>query len=125
MLILLYHLCVEELFPRFMLLVLAILEAFMPIIICFVGIVLVFAAIGCRISANLGSTIVGGLFKAIAYVGKPILKAIGKGVWYLLTAVPSSVFNLSRQSFLQRGMSKSKANIFAFLIAALVVIIII
>lgn len=98
-----------------------ILIVLMPIVVTLAGIMLVCSAAGVRISQNMGSTILKGIFDAIGYIGKKIINAIGWLIRQIVRAIPK-VFHGSRKTFTQMGMSKGKSTLFAVLVTTLVII---
>ena len=124
MLIALYLFIVNVAVPQLGAYANALLEPMMTIVITLAGIVMLFGAVGMRVSNNLGSTIIGGIFRAVGYLGRTFIQAIG---WVLRNAfrlIPS-VFNESRRIFNQLGLNAPLSNIFAVLVVIVFVAIII
>ena len=72
-----------------------------PIILVLAGIVLIFGAVGFSIAKNLGSTIVGGIFRAAAY----LIRQVARGVaWLLINFVKlvPMVFVGTRRAMMRR-----------------------
>ena len=103
--------------PHLGTLVQALSEPLMTVVITLCGIVMIFGAVGLKISENLGSTIVGGFFRAMGYICRTIVSVIG---WIFRRMLPN-VFNGSRRTFRQMGISPFISTILA--IVVLVVII--
>ena len=102
----------------------ALLEPVMVIIITFAGIVIIFGAVGMKISDNLGSTIVGGIFKAIGYICRTIIGAIGWIVRNIFRMIPH-VFNGSRRTFYHLGINALVSNFLSVVVVVIVLAIII
>ena len=102
----------------------ALLEPVMVIVITVAGIVMLFGAAGMKISNNLGSTVVGGIFRAIVYLCRMIFQAIGWIVLNTFRMIPR-VFNGSRRTFNQLGLKAWVSNILAVIVVVIVVAIII
>lgn len=98
-----------------------ILIVLMPIVVTLAGIMLICSAAGVRISQNMGSTILKGIFNAIGYVGKTIVNAIGWLIRQILNIIPK-IFKGSRKTFEQMGVNKGISTLLAVLITAIVVI---
>lgn len=93
----------------------------MPIIVTLAGIMLICSAVGVKISQNMGSTILKGIFDAIGYIGKTIVNAISWLIRQIFSAIPR-VFRGSRKTFEQMGISKGTSTLLAVLVTALVII---
>lgn len=65
MIILFYNFMAEEFLPRLGSYSIATINALMPAIIILVGMVMLLGAVGIKVSNNLGSTIVKGVFGAV------------------------------------------------------------
>lgn len=96
----------------------------MVIVTILAGIVMLFGAVGMRISNNLGATIVGGILRGIGYVCRTIINAIGWILRNTFRMIPR-VFNGSRQVFNQMGMSTVVSNILAVIAVVIFIAIII
>lgn len=123
MLIAVYFFIVNVALPQLGAYANALLEPIMTIVITLAGIVMLFGAVGMRISNNLGSTIVGGIFRAIGYLGRILIEAIGWIIRNTFRMIPR-VFNGSRRTFNQMGMSPVISNVLA-VVAVIVVIAVI
>ncbi|MCI8384185.1 MAG: hypothetical protein HFJ33_04905 [Clostridia bacterium] len=102
----------------------ALLEPIMVMVITLVGIVMLFGAVGMKISNNLGSTIVGGIFKAIAYICQTILRAIGWIIRNIFRIIPR-VFYGSRRTFNQICNNALVSNLLAIIVVIIVLVVII
>ena len=102
----------------------ALLEPVMTIVITLAGIVMLFGAVGLKISNNLGSTIVGGIFRITGYLCHTIIKAIGCIIRYTFRLIPR-VFTESRRAFSQMGLSTLLSNLLSVMVVTIVVAIII
>ena len=85
---------------------------------------MLFGAVGMRISNNLGSTVVGGIFRAIGYICHTIIRAIGWIVRNIFKMIPR-VFNGSRRTFRQIGINALVSNLLAVVVVVIAVAIII
>lgn len=117
MLIALCFFIVNVLLPQIAAYAQAFVELVMVIVITMAGIIMLFGAVGMKISNNLGSTVVSGIFKAIGYTCRTIIKAIGWIARNIFKMIPL-VFNESRRTFRQIGN-----DLISNLLAVLVVII--
>ena len=102
----------------------AILEPIMVIVITFAGIVMLFGAVGMKISSNSGSTVVSGAFRAIGYIGTNLIRLIGRIIRYILTLIPR-VFNGCKKTFNQAGLNDLLCNVFSVIITIVFIAIII
>ncbi len=102
----------------------ALLEPIMVIVITLAGIVMLFGAVGMKISNNLGSTVVDGMFRAIGYICRTIITAIGWIIRNTFRMIPR-VFNGSRRTFNQIGINALVSNILALVVVVIVLAIII
>ncbi len=102
----------------------ALIEPVMVIVITLAGIVILFGAVGMKISNNLGSTVVGGIFRAIGYICRTIITAIGWIIRNIFRMIPR-VFNGSRRTFNQIGINALVSNLLAIVVVVIVLAIII
>lgn len=102
----------------------ALLEPIMVMVITLAGIVMLFGAVGMKISNNLGSTIVDGIFKAIAYICQTILRAIGWIIRNIFRIIPR-VFYGSRRTFNQICNNALVSNLLAIIVVIIVLVVII
>lgn len=102
----------------------ALIEPVMVIVITLAGIVMLFGAVGMKISNNLGSTVVGGIFRAIGYICRTIITAIGWIIRNIFRMIPR-VFNGSRRTFNQIGINALVSNLLAIVVVVIVLAIII
>ena len=77
-----------------------------------------------KISNNLGSTVVGGIFRAIGYICRTIITAIGWIIRNIFRMIPR-VFNGSRRTFNQIGINALVSNLLAIVVVVIVLAIII
>ena len=92
MIILFYNFMTEEFLPRLGSSSIATINALMPCVIMLAGIVILLGAVGIKVSNNLGSTIVKGLFGAIGI----LVHFIWKGIVALLlciTGIIPTIYN--------------------------------
>ena len=120
MLLTLYYLLVNVAVPQMGAYTQALFEPIMLIVISLAGLVMIFGAVGMKISNNLGSTVVGGIFKGIGYFVRIIFKAIAWIFVNTFKMIPR-VFNGTRKSF----KNPVAGTIFAFIAVILFVEIII
>ena len=102
----------------------ALVEPVVIIVIMLAGIVMMLGAVGMKVSNNLGATIANGIFQAIGYVVRIIIQAIGWIIRNTLRLLPR-VFRESRRTFTQMGLNAGLSNLFAVLVTAVVLVIII
>ena len=102
----------------------ALLEPIMMIVITLAGIVMLFGAVGMKISNNLGSTVVGGIFRGIGYLCRALFQVLGWIIRNTFRMVPR-VFNGSRRTFNQIGVNTVISNILAVVVVIAFVAIII
>ena len=124
MLLALFYSITDTLLPQLGAYANALLESMIAIIITLAGIVMIFGAIGIKISNNLGSTIVNGIFHAIGYLFQMIFRAISWIIRETLRLLPR-VFKSSRQAFTQMGLAPLLSNLLAVLSTGVVLAIII
>ena len=84
MLIAAYLFTARTLFPRIVVFINAVTPSFIAILIALAGILLLFAAVGVKVSNGLATTVIGNVFKAIGFIAI----ALGKGIrWIVLGLV--------------------------------------
>lgn len=115
MLIALYFFLINVAMPQIGAYAQALLEPIMVLVITLAGIVMLFGAVGMKISNNLGSTVVGGIFRGIGYLCRTLLQAIGWIIRNTFRMIPR-VFNGSRRTFNQIGLNAVISNIFAVVV---------
>lgn len=124
MLIALCFFIVNVLLPQIAAYAQAFVELIMVIVITMAGIVMLFGAVGMKISNNLGSTVASGIFQAIGYTCRTIIKAIGWIARNIFKMIPP-VFNESRRTFRQIGANDLISNLLAVLVVIIFLAIII
>lgn len=124
MLILLYLFLAKVVLPKLGASAQALLGPVMVIVITMAGIVMLFGAVGLKISNNLASTVVGGIFQAIGYICKQIIKAIG-WIASIICKMIKRAFNESRRCFRQMGLKDCLSNLLAIAVVFMILIIII
>ncbi len=124
MLIALYSAIVNVVIPQIGAYVQGLLDPVMAIIITIAGIVIIFSAVGIKISNNLGSTIVSGIFRAIGYIVRTIFRAIGWIVRNIFRIIPR-VFAESRRTFKGFGLNALASNLLAVVVVVVIIAIII
>ena len=124
MLIALYFFFVNVAVPQISAYAQALLEPIMVIVITLAGIVMLFGAVGMKISNNLGSTVVSGIFRGIGYLCRTLIQAIGWIIRNTFRMMPR-VFNGSRRTFKQLGMNAAVSNILAVVVVIVFVAVII
>ena len=112
MLIALYFFMVNEALPQLGAYAEAMLEPVVTIIIVLAGIVMLFGAVGLNISANLGSTIVGGIFRAMGFLVRSLFRGIGWLISHFFRFIPR-VFTDTRRSFTSMGLNNVLSNLLA------------
>ena len=112
MLIALYFFFVNVAIPQIGVYAQALLEPIMLIVITLAGIVMIFGAVGMKISNNLGATVVGGIFRAIGYLGRSLFQGIGWVIRNTFRMIPS-VFTGSRRTFNELGLNAWLSNVLA------------
>lgn len=102
----------------------ALLAPVMTIVIILFGLIMVFGAIGIRISNNLGSTIFGGIFRGIGFLVRSLFHAIGWIITRTARMIPR-LFVSSRNTYATMGAGNFLRNLLAAItvIAAVAVII--
>ena len=124
MLIALYLVIMNVVIPQLVVYAQALFESVMVIVITLAGIVMLFGAVGMRISNNLGSTVVSGIFRAIGYICRTIIEATAWIVRNIFRMLPR-IFNCSRRTFRQIGVNDLVSNLLAVLVVVVVLVIII
>ena len=124
MLIALYLAIVNVVIPQLGAYAQALLKPVMVIVITLAGIVMLFGAVGMRISNNLGSTVVGGIFRAIGYICQTIIGATAWIVRNIFRMIPR-IFNGSIRTFRQIGVNALVSNLLAVVVVVVVLVIII
>lgn len=102
----------------------ALIEPVMLIVITLAGIVMIFSAVGLKVSNNLGSTVVGGIFGAIGYIGKTIVQALAWIIKSTIRMIPK-VFDKSTRVFDGMGMNPILTNVLSVFVTTMFVILII
>lgn len=125
MIILFYNFMTEEFLPRLGSYSIATINALMPCVIMLAGIVILLGAVGIKVSNNLGSTIVKGVFGTIGILVHFIWKGIVVLFLCIIGIIPT-VYKKS-QSVLSNsiGLSQNISSVLAFIVVALFVIVII
>lgn len=124
MLIALYYFTMKVALPQIGAYAQELLAPVMTIIITLLGIVLLFGVMGMPISNNLGSTVLGGVFKGCGYIGNLLVRAIGWIIRNIFRMIPR-VFTESRRTFRHLGLNTFASNLLAVLTVILVIVIII
>lgn len=110
MLILAYFFIATFVVPQVCNIAPVIFQNTMVVIIILAGIVMLFGAVGMRISTNLGSTIIGGIFRGIG----AIFTMVGRAIRWIVRSIPR-VYTNSRRIFTTWGMSPIAVRILAIL----------
>jgi hypothetical protein len=124
MLIALYIVIVNHLIPTGLAYFNFLVKPTMLIVITMAGLVIIFGAVGFRVSQNLGSTIVEGIFRAIGFVVSHLFWAVGWIVTRTFMLLPR-VYNWTHQSLIDAGANKIVSFILSGLAAILVFVIVI
>lgn len=125
MIILFYNFMAEEFLPRLGSYSIATINALMPAIIILVGMVMLLGAVGIKVSNNLGSTIVKGVFGAVGILVHFIWKGMVALFLWVVGIIPI-IYKKSQRVFSNSiGLNHNISSILAFLVVALFVIVII
>ena len=124
MLILVYLFTVNVALPRLGSIAYGLVQPLMLIVITLAGIVMIFGAVGFKISNNLGSTIVNGIFRAIGYICRVLIQAIGWGLRHFFQLIPR-VFTGARRSITQMGFRPWVGNVVGTIITVAFIVIVI
>lgn len=124
MLIALYIVIVNHLIPTGLAYFNFLVKPSMLIVITLAGLVIIFGAVGFRVSQNLGSTIVGGIFHAIDFVVRQLFHAIGWIVTHTFSFLPR-VYRGTYRSLVDAGVNKIVSLLLAGLATILVLVVII
>lgn len=124
MIIALYFFIVNIAIPQLASYMNAMIEPVMTIVIVVGGIVLLFGAVGMRISENMGSTIVSGIFHAIGFICRTSISAIGWIIRETFMLMPR-VFRGSKHLYHDMGASDTVSTLLGVLTALIVFIAIV
>ena len=125
MIILFYNFMTEEFLPRLGSYSIATINALMPCAIMIAAIVILLGAVGMKISNNLVSTIVKGVFGAIGILAHFIWKGI-VALFLCITGIIPTIYKKSQIVFSNSiGLNQNISSVLAFLVVALFVIVII
>lgn len=124
MLILLYLVIVGIVVPQLGGVLSSALEGFGVIFIMIAGIVMVFGAVGIRISQNLGSTVVGGLMRGVGFICRSIIQGIGWLFRQIALFLPR-VFRGVRDAGVRAGWSQTVSNVVGLIVAFITLVVII
>lgn len=125
MIILFYNFMAEEFLPRLGSYSIATINALMPAIIILVGMVMLLGAVGIKVSNNLGSTIVKGVFGAVGILVHFIWKGV-VALFLWVTGVIPTIYKKSQRAFSNSiGLNQNISSVLAFIVVALFVIAII
>lgn len=124
MVMILWQLLTDVVFVEMGNLALSGIYALMPCLVMLVGLMILLSAVGMKVSNNLGSTIMRGIFSAIAFVVRGILKIIPV-LAVMVINVLKNAFARTKQFCKKRGMTEIKCNIIATIVLIIVIAIII
>ena len=124
MLIGMYWLVAHVLAPRIVSFLRAIAHPTMVAVIMAAGIVMLFGAVGISISRNLGATVVGGVFRAIGFIIRTIIRALSWIVRTTFSMVPR-VYRESNRTLNQAGVGSLASSLVSVLVAIMFVAIVI
>ena len=124
MLLALYYFLMNVALPQIGSYAEALLEPVIVIAITLAGIVMIFGAVGLKISNNLGSTIINGIFRGIGYLFRSLVRAFSWIIRSTFRLLPR-VFTESRRIFVQLGLNPALSNVLAVLATAFVLALII
>lgn len=124
MLIALYFFFINVAIPNVQMYAMALIEPAMVLIITLAGIIMLFGAVGLKISNNLGATVMSGLFKACGYIIRTFIQAIG---WIIRNAfhMTPRVYKESQKIYSQMGLNATISNILSLITAFAFIAIII
>ena len=121
MLIYLYFLLKNVVLPQLGANISAALPDIMIIVIILTGITILLGAIGMKISTGLGATVASNLFKALGYIGRQIIRAIG---WVFTNLLPR-IYRWARGIFTGLGLSQWLCNLLSAVVTLFALVIII
>ena len=121
MLLLLYFCWFNVAMPQIVAYAQYILEPIMVIVITLSGILMLFGAVGIKISNNLGSIVVGGIFRGIGYLCRTLFQAIGWVIRNTFRIIPR-VLNGSRRIFKLMGLNEVPSNICSVIVVIIMII---
>lgn len=124
MLIALYFLIMNHLIPMGIAYFNSLVEPTMLIVITLAGLTIIFGAAGYRISQNLGSTIVSGIFRFIGYIGTQLFHAIAWIVTNTFMILPR-VFRGVRNPLVEAGANGIVSTLFAGFVAIVAFVVVI
>lgn len=104
MLIALYIFITRHLIPMGIAYFNALVPSAVFIVVALAGLVIIFGAVGFRVSQNLGSTIVGGIFNAIGYLVQQLFHAIAWIITHTFMILPR-VFHGTRRTLDGAGVN--------------------
>ena len=124
MIILFYNFMTEEFLPRLGSYSIATINALMPCAIMMAAIVILLGAVGMKISNNLGSTIVKGVFGAVGILVHFIWKGM-VALFLCITGIIPTIYKTSQRLFSNIGLNQNLSSVLAFIVVTLFVIVII
>lgn len=101
-----------------------IIDAAMPIFVMLIGISLLAAAVGSRVSFNFMGPVGMAILKAIGFLGKTLISAIGWCLRHFILFIPT-FFSGVRRSCVKGGMSEGKAILLSVIATVLLIAVII
>ncbi len=104
--------------------ILVIIDAIMPIFITLIGISLLAAAVGSRMSFNFMGPIGMAILRGIGFFGKTLISAIGWCLRHFILFIPK-FFTGVRNSCVKGGMSEGKAILLSVIATMLLIAVII
>lgn len=102
---------VNVVLPQILNLIKALVQPVVLIVIVLAGIVMIFGAVGLKISNNLGSTIVNNISKGISN----LVRNIGKAIKWIFKLIPI-VFLTFKKQFRRYGMGDFASDLLAILV---------
>jgi len=124
MIIALYFFIKTNLIPELSAYADAMLEPIMTIVIALFGMVMLFGAVGMRISENMGSTILSAIFSALGFICRTIISAIGWIIRNTFALLPR-VYRGSKHLYNDMGASDTVSTLLGILTAVVTLIVII
>ena len=102
----------------------ALFEPTLTIVVMLAGLIMLFGAVGIRISNNLGTTVVNGIFRAIGFVIVGIFRALG---WIIrqIAALMPRVFRGTNNALRNVGLNPVASGVCSFFVTCFVIALII
>lgn len=102
----------------------ALLEPTLTIVVMLAGLIMLFGAVGIKISNNLGTTVVNGIFRAIGVIIVGIFRALGWVIRQIATLMPR-VFRGTNNALRSAGLNPIASGVCSFFATCFVIALII